>query len=939
MANRYTKWNPTEFVQTYDPYPFEEMFKMGQYKQGRVDQASLVAGKLAGEANIEGGYFTGDAAQQINKERAADINEITALAGTGNLQGVYRKYGELQNKWKNDRRVSSVESDRALMPHIATTMAKPEFGTTARYGAYDDTTGQFSMEGLQDKINAGHTFTPKDYNLLVNPGAEKAYGEMIDIIEPDLIAGFSKNEDGSYSSSVGDLDMATIRERSKGILDGLSSDGVTLDQLETLSPDAQSHIAFMKDAYRREGKQYKYEDAIKDFEDQAALRLRIKRSTKSTEEDVDDATTKGDDMANIIGAPLGPTSMLDASGATIVEIGKKGYKKAVEATGFDYFTLKDANGISALDYVSSDYTSDPNLNEAQNQQKRSEYVAQRREQDSKMYNDAFTQEYNKIQNVNKPKKIVVGGKEIVQQSMSAKQMEQEAHNTAMSKLYKRRLLGTVALNTALEVGEGSVPKFDKNGNVIGLSEEEKVAIQKAEVFIEAKNIKGLSKQELDSYAYSDLKIPKGFTLVGGKIVPKKYEEYFTKLDKNVKKEFGNKTFVAKQYDLYTKGGELGASEVPVNQKMIISAAQKLAKMPESNTFYNGKKINALNTKGSSTEGHSMDQLYLPQTAKGNDKMGDFTKGIVEFQPMTIYYNPNVNKWLTRGQYVRTGVKDETDLTSAIYEVDVTPTMSSILTGDENLQVVMQDAVHDALLSIPKGTSGVANIGITNEQLKEFGDIHVIHNSDDTYEVSGSIVINGKKVSLQDEIRKEKNLDPTVLDEVIAKDVVYNTWMNQNRHMESKNVDSEDHGLMQINDKTWETPKNRDFSSLGGKDWSTVDFDSIANDPSLNIQFSTDIVRHTPNGWKNWTTYNDAVKGTPNSNWIKAMREVTKPGGWYDLQKSNDVGEFVQTLQNSFGNSYTGKANEFDLTDAQLAYVIMMAESGGNPNAVGKNLKK
>jgi hypothetical protein len=109
--------------------------------------------------------------------------------------------------------------------------------------------------------------------------------------------------------------------------------------------------------------------------------------------------------------------------------------------------------------------------------------------------------------------------------------------------------------------------------------------------------------------------------------------------------------------------------------------------------------------------------------------------------------------------------------------------------------------------------------------------------------------------------------------------------------------------------------------------------------------SSDMVRYTSLGWKNWSVYKDALGGKPNDPWNKAMEVVTAFGntdqGWDDVKKHysgvSDINKFIDVIRHeeSFGKSI-GKPNEFGLSDSQMAFVIMMAESGGVANAIGEN---
>lgn len=940
--NRFTQYSPREFQQTYQPLPIDQMIQLGQIGQRRNDAIDSAIGKAAGDMSFEGGLATQELASTVTKEYNDQLNALSDSWGNDrNSSAVIQGLSKLKQQMASDPRIKFAQQDRALMPEILKQQADPLYGVSKIHKAYDPATNQYNIGDINQMIASGQVPSYQNYGYLENVGAETAWGKTIDTIKPDILQGFTKNEDGSYSSKEGSLDMDTVLRRSEGILSGLSSDGKHLNNLENLDPSTQGYINYMKEAYRRDGKEYDYDAALNDFKNQAALRLQIKQSQGITDEDGKSGKgSKGKiDETSIVGASLGPTTLIDASNPTFTEIADGGYKKAVEATGFDYFTLKDADGMSAFDYVyNEDYTLPLADRDAARQSKR--------EFDIKQYNTSYQKILDKKKEEFKPEKVTVNGKTHYVKKKSDREIEQLAHEETMGKLEKRRILGSVALDVALELGEEKIPKYDDDGNIVGLSKEEVSDIETWNKKLANKDLNIKSVKQADSYEYSDLKIPKGYEIVAGNLVPERYEEYFTALNNKTKEAFSNRNFSAIQYSLYSKNdGELLGSEIPVNQKQIIEAAKTLAKLPESHVYYNGKAVNALNTKGSSTKGHSMDQLYLSGTSPSDDEVGDFTKGKTEFVPFSIYWNKNVNKWLSRGQYEMNGVDGENDLQSAIYEVDVTHTLSDLMSGDQNMQVMMKDAVSDALSSVPKGTSGVANIGMTDKQLEQFGDIHIIHNADGTYDISGNVMYEGEKQSIKKVIREndERNLDPNSLNETDANDIVFNAWLNQNRNIEAEKgeVISKDFGLMQINDATWKKPENRDFSSVGGTDWSEVSFDDIASDPQLNIKFAADIVRNTPNGWTNWSTYNNALEGNPNSNWKSTYEKIKEDGGWFALQNGKHK-DLISEIRNNYGDDYMtniGKPNSFGLNDTQMAFLVMMAESNGNPNAVGKNFKK
>jgi len=90
-------------------------------------------------------------------------------------------------------------------------------------------------------------------------------------------------------------------------------------------------------------------------------------------------------------------------------------------------------------------------------------------------------------------------------------------------------------------------------------------------------------------------------------------------------------------------------------------------------------------------------------------------------------------------------------------------------------------------------------------------------------------------------------------------------------------------------------------------------------------------------------YNNALKGEPNAIWTRTINKIKNDGEWFDLQQNDKYKELIYVISQSFGTDYMknlGKSNVFGLNDTQMAFVIMMAESGGDPNVTpNKNFKK
>jgi len=285
-------------------------------------------------------------AQEITKQRLADIDRLTGMfQDKRDVGSTIRELSKLQQQWKTDPRLSSIESDAALKNTILANMAKPEYGKSLKYTTHDPRTGGFVRDNIQQLVASGHQFTPADYGMIATEGDLKTFSPYIDKIKADQFGDY-EIIDGQWKekSSGSRLDYDTVLNRSLPILNSFkNSDGTINMETATQDPQVASLIEWKRDSYAREGREYGWEDLKEDYMDIASLSFntKFKRDVTGADRGNKKDTSKKDGTG-IFDIPVTVDyTIANATNEPATEI--KNLNKAASAVGIDPFTFKDSN--------------------------------------------------------------------------------------------------------------------------------------------------------------------------------------------------------------------------------------------------------------------------------------------------------------------------------------------------------------------------------------------------------------------------------------------------------------------------------------------------------------------------------------------------------------------------------------------------------------------
>ena len=260
-VNRFTRYTPREFVQTYDPYPMEKMMALAQHQQRRFDQIDTAIGKASADAVIKPGLSVEGrrTAAKGNKERKEQLDSlVNNFYETRDVRGAVRGLSELSSSWKSDARADFVNADRELMKPILNQTGQEGYGDYVTHKSYNPATGEHTLGLTEDQIMAGYAPTLADYGVMSNPGSSAAFkAHYIDPVKAKIEQGFSRAPDGSLIKT--DDKSLTVRRFMDQVspdLYNLSSDGKTLDNLSDAPIEMQKFIAWKQQEARQKGEVY-----------------------------------------------------------------------------------------------------------------------------------------------------------------------------------------------------------------------------------------------------------------------------------------------------------------------------------------------------------------------------------------------------------------------------------------------------------------------------------------------------------------------------------------------------------------------------------------------------------------------------------------------------------------------------------------------------------
>ena len=257
-VNRFTKYTPREFVQTYDPYPMEKMMALAQHQQRRFDTIDAAIGKAYSDAVIKPGLSTESRqmAAKVNKERKQQLdNLVNNFYENRDVRGAVRGLSELSSNWQSDQRAAFVNEDRELMKGILNQTGQEGYGDYLTHKSYDPTTGEHTLGLTEEQIMAGRGVTAADYGMMSNPGSTAAFKTFINPVKDVLTQGITQDAQGNWITRDGKyLDAQQFLEKAGPDIDLLSSDGTSLDQISDADPETQKFINWKKAEFRRKGK-------------------------------------------------------------------------------------------------------------------------------------------------------------------------------------------------------------------------------------------------------------------------------------------------------------------------------------------------------------------------------------------------------------------------------------------------------------------------------------------------------------------------------------------------------------------------------------------------------------------------------------------------------------------------------------------------------------
>ena len=783
MANRFTQFKPTEFVQTYEPFPFQEMFQLAKYKQGREDQINAALGKAAGDATLKGGYLTQPYAQEITKQRIADIDRLTEMfQNKRDVGSTIRELSKLQQEWKNNPMVAAIESDRALMSKIDTQTSQPGYGSNFLYTTQDPITGQFTKEGIKEKLARGELFTMQDYGLMENVSDLKAFSPYIDRIKPaidDQYALVTDPETGKLSykhkTTNEELTYDIMKNASLGLLEGFKNDdgSVNMEALRAIDPEMYKNAAWKQAALAREGRgdQFNWDMLVDDYMDIARLSFYTKGKQTITGGGSDSGGSEKpigkEEMFGSVPISYNATTATNDPAESITDL-----QSAAKSLGIDPMTGMDTTiGMSIYDLV---YTP-PTISNTEvplgtdvaeyKKTKREEYDKQFNEQQQKYVDAIYNVELDKLKAAN-PDTEVMGNKV---STMSDVQMEQMARSTAEANMMKRNKLTHALYETRLAFGnqKDKIPEIDEEGNVLNYTQKEKDFLAKYEEYnkvyqdyinIDLKMINGYTSLPEDEYrrrlskklelkqkaqnlkpsVLDDASLLKNYRKEGDQYVPRRFSEYYDKLNSEIEKSFKTPEFTTTATLLYNEEGGFSEKQIPFYHKLI-SRAAVVRVQGGMGVYFKGKQLNGFNSTGTdSHKGQVITDLFVAG-GKGTDKdaTADFSNGT--YIPSKFYFNNVNDKWMARGNFSATDANNK-PIISAEYDVDISENMAEFLTADAQSELFTRDRAIDILNSTYKGTANVAKFGGPNMETEMFGDMIAYGNPDGTFSIRGKIPI-------------------------------------------------------------------------------------------------------------------------------------------------------------------------------------------------------
>lgn len=1079
-VNRFTTYTPSEFAQTYERMPFNEMFKLAQYKQKRQDTANAALDELASNSlNLKAGYMTTDLRKQVYNDYNKELDNLTTLQRSGAsptelLSGVNR----VKQKMRQDGRIATLESDARLKPVIDSYMKQEGFAhagnqhPTVALAAFDPSTAtfdQYSGGGDVSLANYG-LLTSKSQNEAFKPTLDNIVGENYNVqsyVSPDD-PGYDASNDptgkGYYVTSGGKkLSLDFIEKKSRATLDQI---GPNLENVELMGDEAAQYVNWRKAIFRANGKTYTKADFEQEYFGHANLRTydhstnkerpasTASRKTGTKKEEIQGFFSDTSPSTGVVKngmydkevAEGGLDYMAKGINSTpdaVAEYGQGTYDSMYDAiapaSGYDR-DQQAAILTSEIDKLYAKYTDPKNrktVTDAWGNQVNQEtdealydkaVFEARRLNDMKNHLRAFsyrtfdgdgTAENPGFSNVLDIDRTT--GKPIVKESVkkTIKNVTQQEKDKVLTSLVRRGFDHILqlpkdereamfkdypALSKAVAhpyydesedwewrtAGEGGTPE----GSIRSSEEIARGSEKTNEAYITQNRDKLIAElNKLDAAVSISTptgtkagSVPKTVTMNLGQrykdltknteqVVTKRYDkrdEFYEKLDENIKNHYGKMDYSIIQFGLRA-GEEVSEKNTNPKHQIFISEAQKEF-MKKTNIYQNGKHL--LNIQ---------DELESVEASNGEEY--DFTNA--EFVPQYASYDAaglNVDgKFLATGRLqIKIKNKDnrqEIVYSKKLYDVDMTEQAmkgSAFLTSDEKMALQGMNRIQDmtdVMLPNERHNMLIDPKGEIEEKLG--GTLDIRKNPDGTFSMEGQLVEwqpdgTAEVKSVDSWLEEMQKRDPRFTNRMSQEDMKivtaealngiarYMTLDDQgysgdvmaamkSQGLKPEDVNSIDYGEFQINDYWHSAARQDSIAKMFPNKWSPVEPANMTTDQ--NITYSGLVV--TKDGWRVtdekgvtrniWHAadkdpatgeyLNDAFKGAINSLTSNYSANGNKIAPSQVARLTNLPLDLVLKVKDKFPNTFK---NDEGVPDWVYAVAIMKGESGGIHNKYGFN---
>jgi len=972
-VNRFTKYTPREFVQTYDPYPADKMMGLAQHQQRRFDQIDTAIGKAYADAVIKPGLSVEGrrTAAAVNKERKEQLdNVVNNFAEDRNVRNAVRGLSELSSTWKSDTRADFVNADRELMKPILNQTGQEGYGDYYTHKSYNPTTGEHTLGYTDEQIAAGVAPTMADYGAMSNPGSTAAFKTFIDPVKDVLTQGMTQDPQGNWITKEGKyLDAQQFLDKAGPDIDLLSSDGTNLDQISDADPETQKFINYQTLLFKRKGKNFTLNDLKGAFLTEAHKhtfgneKVKIKNATKAQQQALVNSTV----------SPLKGAVRKD-SNARLRMLNKEAHERGeaflMETAGF--------NDVDAFETM---------VVNPENSKSRDELLS--KDTYDKTYKQFFDEKGNPT--VKNQKRRMVNGKMQVFPKISKEEVKKEAdklnaeRKDALDKAFYFRQKAIDQLTNA----EINQLRFNEDGTVMARvdfpnykaptfsTEQRKEIIKKRIQKRTEEQTSPVSRAQKEMIARIVLDASDE-ELAGNPVENSKrvMEKLRTVTNQEIKKHFGNREFFNSQYHLKTK-----------NNMEITSMTDAMHQEIQSMANSNSKEPRMMSIAGVDISNEDLDDIENVYGEDMDFRGGEFDADYIEFDFVGDgQFKVFANGYLTKPGKDPDNDKVITDRSKQQFQVDITAEFMQKLPESQRAQLMYQDAIIDVAYDLIPDSDEKVSVYLNENGTKEAEEylggeaasISKYTNTDgnELYDITGRVAIfdeNGQmeivdaesdsegrfsQLSQQEMLAMSRDIASALPfikgDNIISMSPAERQAVND-AGIETTEVDSFDVGLFKLNTQDNSSPQEQIAIGFASNMERYVPINQMT--PTQQADYSSKLFVNGKGGWDQWdVTTMSEDGGFENPKFGEALKFLASselkdasPDQLFTALRNKYPGDNinigdVKSVTNAFNDamlqvssksrySKSDIAEDMGTTDAMVALATVIASSGFNNDAV------